>query len=109
MDPSPVGSGSFCSQSDPWKSFGSSPSVELRVVAKFAKSENPDFTSVDALLYGLYSVQYFSLRRPIFKMEKGVRESLFMPKLLHYGLISSCDTVPLNWKSWIPREEFSEA
>jgi hypothetical protein len=51
-DLSSVGSRSFCSDPDPQRSVGSSQSIRLRVVAKYSGSENPDLTSMDALLYG---------------------------------------------------------
>jgi hypothetical protein len=49
---SPVGSGSNWTDQDPWKNYGRSQSIGLRVVAKSAGSENSCFTSMDALLYG---------------------------------------------------------
>jgi hypothetical protein len=43
---------SFCPIRIPWKSFGSLQSIGLLVVGKSAGSEDLDFTSMDALLYG---------------------------------------------------------
>jgi hypothetical protein len=37
---------------NPCKGYLSDPDIGLKVVAKSAGSENPDFTSIDALLYG---------------------------------------------------------
>jgi hypothetical protein len=53
-DPGPVGSGSYWSDPDLWKNYGtySWQSMRLRVVAKSTGSEKPDLKSMDAPLNG---------------------------------------------------------
>jgi hypothetical protein len=76
----------------PWKSYGSSQSIGLRVVAKSARSEKPDFTFMNAAR--LWTV---ALKQPIFK-----RKNVFVNFWLGINYCSigpsrppSRDTVPL--------------
>jgi hypothetical protein len=53
LDPDQVGSGSFRLDPDPSRSYGSSRCDGNSSCGKSAGSEIPDFTSMEALLYGL--------------------------------------------------------